>query len=292
MMSVELPPLGLMNLGLTCWWNSVLQILLHNPVVRTCIESTSIDSQSKPLHYHLQHLILTIRQRDPYETYNCHVRLLKCVLQLHPTFREAPMNDAHEVLTYVLNRLHEESSLPIPAHMMTQDNKVARAILRDFDNRLSDLLQSVVGCTSRLNSDREELLETFTTLFIEPKLIESNVYSIEDALLEKKFVYLPKTLFVSLIVNQRASCRFNTEMEVQNRTYKLHSMIFFIPSASHYVCAVSTEFVSYQPIVESSPQWMFCNDQHVQMINLSEIRNYMGSDGYPTVVSYIQQEAA
>lgn len=280
--SLNLPPLGLMNLGLSCWWNSVLQIILHNPYLRDCIEFRA-DTSKMPLINHLQHLLYTIRQRDSYETYNCHVKLYKFILQLHPTFRESSMNDSHEVLTYVLNRLHEESSLPVPDTFQPKD-AVSQAIMRDFDRKLSHVLHNIVCCTKRTTSDNTQIIETYTTLFVEPRLVDNTYYGIEEALNEKNYGFLPRCLFVSLIVGQRAMCRFSLNIKVQHMNYKLHSMVLFIPSMLHYVSVVSTDFVDHN----KQPEWMLCNDQQITMINLADLMRHVGGDAYPTVVSYVQ----
>lgn len=284
-MFTALPPLGLMNLGLSCWWNSVLQMILHNPYIRECIEMKTHNLQNAPLHYHIQQLIACIRQRDPYETYNWHVRLYKSVLQLHPVFRESNMNDAHEVLTYMINQLHDESCVKVPEDTLPSDS-VGRAIIRDFNGTLSRIIHNVACCTKRTNSDNEVLIESYVTLFLEPKEMQPGLYSIEEALKDIRFGFLPRCLYLSLIVGERANCRIKSSIMVQGFQYKLHSMVFFIPSASHYVSAVLTDFVDHKPL--ENQDWMFCNDNHISMINFSQMRDYIGSDGYPTILSYVQ----
>lgn len=296
-----LPPIGLPNIGATCWLNSILQMLLSCPLLLQTIMQISSTLQADNLHLHLQRLFHAIQQRNKPDIVQHYQQLHQLILQMHPTFNQSSLNDCNEVLIYLINKLHDEIAVQVPEFLQSQAQDTAsKIILRDFEYKLSNYLETALICTKRIASDQTEIIETNFCLFVEPKLLPDNTYSIQEFMNDQTFVSLPHVLFMNLIINQQCSCRVPDVLNICNQEYKLCSIIFFIPGAMHYVCAIrhKNEFVlpsSTNNEGESSPEepkkfidgWFFANDHVVSYIPNDSFQNLV-QHCFPTLLAYEQ----
>jgi ubiquitin C-terminal hydrolase len=127
-------PLGLPNIGASCWLNSILQVFNRSPSFLETIYENG--PKQGPFHEHLIELCDAIKARDTnliVEKYRkCHA----FIMAMHPVFAESSLNDSHEVLTYCINKLHEEAARDVPQDIMDQaPDGASCAILKDFKNQ-------------------------------------------------------------------------------------------------------------------------------------------------------------
>jgi uncharacterized UBP type Zn finger protein len=291
-----LPPIGLPNIGATCWLNSILQLILSCPALLQTIMQISNTIQSDNLHLHLQRLFHAIQQRNKPEIVHHYQKLHQLIITIHPIFNQSSLNDCNEVLIYLINKLHDEVAVLVPEFLRSQAADTAsKIILRDFDNKLSHYLETALICTKRMSSDQTEIIETNFCLYVEPKLLEDNTYCIQQFINDQSFVNLPHVLFMNLIINQQCACRIPDILNVQNQKYKLCSIIFFIPNAAHYVCAIrhKNEFVlPSESNDEQEPKklvdgWFFTNDHFVSFIPQTNFHNVV-QNCFPSLIAYEQ----
>ena len=271
-------PSGLPNLGATCWLNSVLQVLIHSIHLREIIES---NSDKGKLHSLLTNLLQAVDTHDALKIIGCYRPLHQHIVQSNPIFSMSALNDSHEVMTYLINELHKEAGVVIPDQMMTQlTDPVSKVILRDFDKKISKILEACITVTERTISDKTTVNETFVTMFVEPKLMsEHQAPSLQEALNDIKFGNLPKCFFINLIMSH--PCGVPDALLVQQVWYQLRCIVFFLPHAIHYICTVRGE-------LDGKSVWCILNDASVSFVSMEDMAKT--NLGVPSLILYEQSK--
>jgi ubiquitin C-terminal hydrolase len=273
----SLPPLiGLPNIGNSCWLNSIVQMILHSHELTQTIGEKGVFAG--PLHAALITLINCIKTNQTERLLDCYKALYHLVVNLNANFIEHSSNDAHEVLTYLVNGLHQESCALIPQEIIERlQDPASITILRDFENKLSPILETVVFVTCRKASDGSEIFESNNTLFIEPLQMQDQTYSVQAALDRLEFASLPKCLFVKIMIQKMCQCRLPNLIQLHDVQYHLKSIIFFISAIRHYITAVKTTY-------KSVDGWYIFNDTQVTFIPSEQLGRMI--QAFPSVILY------
>ena len=270
-------PIGLPNIGNSCWLNSLLQTLSRSDEFVNAILQ---DRDNGLMHGMLANLFDAMDAKDREKILEAYRAFHGYVLQMHPIFRENSQNDSHEVLTYLINALHKEVARPVPDEIIATLDPMSKSILRDFSNTVSKVLETTLVCTSRVTSDNLVVYETYNTLFVEPLDIGNGMYSVQEALHKIKFASVPKVLFMSLMMSDCAQCKFVFDIALADKKYRLSTIIFFIPQVNHYITAVRRRRMS-----EEEPQgWYMMNDHMCNYITSEQL--FSNIRAYPTLISY------
>jgi len=265
-------PIGLPNIGATCWLNSVLQLIINSSIL--C--STIIEHKDKgPIHTSLSNVIQSVQQQHTNEIdfqnkleqiVSNYRELHSMICDLHPIFRENPCNDCHEVITYLINALHNESKYD---HFQNETEKI---LYSHNSNSLSNIILTTSVCIRRIASDNDVINESFVTLFVEPQEGDD----LQKALTRTTIIHSPKILFLSMIVNPYTSLNLNNLILINEKTYALYGMVYYIPHMRHYVSMIRKD----------QQEWFLLNDASCNIISnedVSKLFNY-----YPTIIAYCQ----
>jgi ubiquitin C-terminal hydrolase len=282
--------------GTTCWLNSILQTICKSDSFVACIRTYAKTGVGR-----LHRLLVDLFDAKEEEHFHvCYQQLLEYIITLNKDFATSRFNDSHEVLTYIINHLHEESGKEIPELIVKQLKDVASiAIMRDFERKISIMLETVVSCVVRTISDGSEVCETFNTLFIEPKLLQDGTYSVQASISDIQFASIPKCLFVKLLISKECRCRIPNGVQIGDRKYNIASIVFYTrmnaATAGHYFTAVRgsqivQEIVMTTGEIKASVEqigWYICNDSMVTFVPESNFYKSVQAS-YPTLISYEQ----
>lgn len=274
----EVAPLGLPNIGSSCWLNSVLQILLRS---NQFVEAITLHREDGKLHILIFDLIFCIRKAELSEeetrrssledVMRSYKNLHEGILTIHPIFRESSLNDCHEVLTYLINALHQEST-KLPAPSYSAEEKI---IAKDFEGSVSNILLTTVMCQSRITSDKTTLYETFNTYFVE--VTEGK--DLQQMLDEKTFIHTSNLVFLSFIMPTEESREFkiNNIIKINGKVYVLYGMIYYIIPMRHYIALIKRY---------DEKGWFIMNDAHTSEFSQDDLFNKLQS--FPSIVAYGQ----
>ena len=202
------------------------------------------------------------------------------LISMNPIFQQSTQNDSQEVLTFLINAFHKEAGQHIPEHIAETLDPVSKTIIRDFNQSVSNILETTVICTQRTSSDNTQIIETFTTLFVEPAKQEDGIYSLQAALDKIQFASVPKVLFMSLIMGSNANCKLVFDITLANQQYRLSSIVFYIPGANHYITAVRRRRQTEQ----EEQGWYVMNDHMCQFLSNEQL--FANIRAYPSLISY------
>ena len=274
-------PMGLPNIGNSCWLNSVLQVIFHCNILRQNIMTNT--KMAGAFHHLIITLIEAIESRNTHAVIEGYRHLHSFIIQSNSDFAQFnALNDSHEVLTFLLNKLHEEAGKMIPSNVLTKvSDPVSMVIMRDFNNKISNILETFVSVTSRQASDNSTIYETFSTLFIDPKYIDPATqearYNIQIALNGISFHNLPRCMFISLIMEPNFQCQVPDELVAQTVRYHLRSIIFFLPHMRHYITAL-------RGMLDDKLCWCVLNDAQLYFVDGTQLAQL----GVPTLILYEQ----
>ena len=274
-------PLGLPNIGASCWLNAALQLFFYSSQLLQVIREGNRNKESTPMHFYLSQMLESLQSRkQPYEIVSVYRELHQYIISVHPSFASNALNDTHEVITFVVNQLHQESGQKLPGHIRERIvDPVSSVILRDFDNRLSKILECCMGVTSRKCKDESVIYETFTTLFVDPFDEEKNNNDLQLALNKLQFHSVPKSLFISLILQPtQQSCMLLDNLHVGGGTFVIRGIVFFLPNMYHYIVAV-------RGTLDDVSGWCIFNDANVSFMKPEELCQI---PGIPTLILYEQ----
>ena len=140
---------GLINMGSTCYMNSVLQMLIHNPLLRNYFLGDSHNrllcqnrAKNTCLACHIDELILLLFSGDraPITPH----RFLHSMWQYAESLAGYQQQDAHEFLISILNKIHAD------CNGSENENECACVIHRVFSGRMrSDVTCLTCGNVSR-----------------------------------------------------------------------------------------------------------------------------------------------
>jgi len=286
---------GLPNLGHSCWWNCVVHLLLHSATFHHILDT--FEAPPSTLHFNLQQLRQSIKDRDP-TALEKHHRCFRFVCQLHPTFQQSSLNDAHEVLTYVINTLHDESRHTIPHHLLVAmpTDKATRAIFRDYQNSVSNVLKHLITCIEETRGDGSTHVATYTHLFIEPKVVETAAgvprASFQAALDDMNIVYKPSVLFLTMIHDRQSQANISGDLKIGGVEYKCIGMTLFIPHVAHYVAVFRNVGALKDcpvPVEEQKNMWLLIDDERVSFVSSQDLARLNLT---PTVIMYEKSNVA
>ena len=273
-------PIGLPNIGATCWLNSCLQAFYHSVILKDCIQKNT--KQAGRLHQLLIDLIDGMDRRDTSTILHIYRELHAYLIASNRDFAINSHNDANEVVTWILNQLHAEAGKLVTPDMRKQLKDASSfVILRDFDNKVSNVLEAFVSVISRKGSDQKSIYETFSVLFVDPTIVDAygnETSSIQSAISEIQFDNLPKCMFISLVMRPLMRCSVPDVLFAQ-KTVQLYvrSIVFFIPHISHYIVAI-------RGMLDGQLMWCVLNDANVSYVNGEQLAQL----GIPTLLLYEQ----
>ena len=269
---MSMSPVGLPNINNSCWLNSLLQLMVHSPHIQICIRETD----QTPLHSILNPLFNSMLNHDLQSVLHHYQHCYQQIIQMHPVFAQSSLNDSHEVLIYFLNALHDETKVLMPPDVIQSVRDPGSiSILRDYNNYLSSVLETCLSCVTRKTRDGTVITESFMICFIEPSKLPDGTYSIQKTITDMVFVNTPKTLILSLILSEECSCRLPQTITIGKRLFALNSIIFFLPSLLHYICAVRAK---------NSDGWFIMDDTRATYVDNNEIGNVVRA--YPSIITY------
>jgi len=270
-------PVGLPNIGNSCWLNSILQVLCRSDAFVNAILQ---NRDAAPLHGMMANLFDYMDAKDYANIMDAYRKLHMYICTMHPVFRESSQNDCHEVLTYLLNELHKEIAKPVPVEVQESLDATSRAIMRDFNNHVSSLLETALVCVKRTCSDNTVVYETFFTLFVEPTQVELGVYNIQDSLNKMEFVSVPNVIFMTIMMPENAQCKLLFDVVLGDKKYRLSSIVFFIGGVNHYITAVRRKRHSE----EEKQGWYVMNDHMCNFVTNEELFSRIRA--YPSLICY------
>lgn len=274
-------PIGLPNIGTTCWLNSVLQLIINSNILCNVI----LENKDKgPIHTSLSNVIHTVKtaseQHELSESVNetnfqtkleqivaSYRELHSLICSLHPIFTENSCNDCHEVITYLINALHEESKYD---HF---ENEPEQILYSHNAKSLSNILLTTSVCIRRIASDNDVINESFTTFFVEHK----NENDLQTTLNLTRFIYTPRVLFLSIIIQPNTSFNLNNMIRINEKIYTLYGMIYFIPHMRHYISMIRKD----------EQEWYLLNDASCNVITNEDVARLFNY--YPTIIAYCQR---
>ena len=280
-------PIGFPNIQMSCWMNSVLQLLIKSNLLTSVFTTISRGKYNVKNDITLcKTLSLFMDSIGPIETASKQgvkaqqgevVQFLRAydgvrqtMYSLHPVFQESYLNDAHEVLMFVLNRLHDETSTPVNQALFNQCNVVAKQLLKDFEMKVSPIVQHVAICTEKTCTDGEVRLESHLVLFFE-STHETIQHALDSAVIKQS----SSLLFLSCMWVPDTSCNINLKVHVRGHEYVLGGLVLFVQGARHYIAAVSGE----------GEQWFVLDDGRVKGMHVSEMFQ-MCNGNHPVVFMY------
>ena len=273
-------PIGLPNIGATCWLNSCLQTLFHSIVMKDAIQKNT--RQAGRLHQLLNDLMDGMDRRDTSIILSLYRELHQYLINSNRDFASSSLNDTNEVITWILNELHREAGKVVTPELRSRLKDASSfVILRDFDNKISNVLEAFVSVISRKTSDNQTLYETFSVLFIDPTTTDAmgnESTSIQAAVSDIHFHNLPKCMFISLVMRPLMRCHVPDVLFAQ-KTVQLYvrSIVFFLPHMSHYIVAV-------RGMLDGQPIWCVLNDANISYVQGEQLSQL----GIPTLLLYEQ----
>lgn len=260
-------PIGLPNIGASCWLNSVLQLLFKSKHFCDVIIK---NHEKGPLHTCLTNVINGYRMKDFQGILHHYQHLHSLIIRMHPVFSQSGYNDCHEVITYLINNLHEEEKYQ--PEIVSDEEK---QLYNDNQKSLSDVILTIGISTQRITSDKEILNDSFITFFVEPSLNGDRYNDLQTTLSSTKFIHTPKVLLLSVVIPPETAMDLNNVVKINEKVYRLTGMIYFIPGMNHYISVVRNEDYN---------GWFLLNDAICNSITneeLSQIFKY-----YPTIIHY------
>jgi ubiquitin C-terminal hydrolase len=225
-----------------------------------------------------------VEARQAQQVVNVYRQLHAYLLQSNRDFASSSQNDANEVITWILNALHVEAGKDVPASMRKQltDNS-SKIILRDFSNRISNILESFVSVVSRRATDNTQIFETFSVLFVDPTTIDqygAESSSVQEAVGAITFEHIPKCMFISLIMRPLMRCHVPDVLYVRTEVpFYIRSIVFFMPAMAHYITAI-------RGMLDDQPIWCIINDSSVSFLPGDRFHQL----GIPTLLLYEQAQ--
>ncbi len=273
-------PFGLPNVGNSCWLNAVIQLLIRSGnFVNSLFQNRN---KGFILHDHFCSLIVAIDEKNTNDILKHYVNLYQTICKLHPNFVINGQNDSHEVYTYLINALHDESKVMLPDDIIERSDKSdfgSQAVLRDYNKSVSHILETTLLCTLRHAKDGDRICETYNTLFIEPPPNSEGEFNIQDSLNLINFLICPKVLMLNVFMNENARCRLTNEITITSDKgiviYRLCGIIFYIQQMHHYIAAVKKI---------DNIGWYILNDNMCNFIDSNELFKYIKA--YPSLISY------
>ena len=104
---------GLMNLGNTCYFNCIIQALVHTPLLQEFFATSNINSFMNR-NYNIDESLsneLSLLSKEIWEANNYRlnpIRLFKLFTKRFDMFEDKEQHDCHEFLSMILDSLHEE----------------------------------------------------------------------------------------------------------------------------------------------------------------------------------------
>jgi ubiquitin C-terminal hydrolase len=152
------PPMGLMNLGNTCWLNSIFQCFVVNPLLQKWFLSASINIQKvdcaeAAVHSHLSRLFLAQIHEGTFSLPDC----LFAIWTLFQNFATAEQHDVHEFFmglrTKLDNFYKRKFDTEVFSTIFSWQFKVIESCESCDETRTriesaSDLMLTVAGCSS------------------------------------------------------------------------------------------------------------------------------------------------
>jgi len=265
--------MGLPNIGASCWLNSILQIFIHCSRIRAIMMEAG--KSKGPLHNLIISLYEALETRTPHEILPAYRELHDWIVQANPIFGQSAMNDANEVLTFIINRLHEEAAVHIPDYVSKNvSDSASHVILRDFDNRISRMLELCLCVIARQASDLSTIYETYTTVFLDPKTPLG--YNMQEALNKYAFANVPINLFLNIVMGNNYVVQVPESLTIQNIKFILGAIIFYDPMKRHYMTGIKGMTEQQQPI------WCIFNDAYHTFANTSQLAAF----GQPCLLMY------
>lgn len=271
--SFPLAPLP--NVGLSCWFNSALQLMLSSLSLRTVIQRGK-----GTLHNLINDLIVAVSQQEQSVVVEKHKQLYDYVISQNKLFEASQACDAQDCLMWFIETLHNETAKVLPSYVLEKlTDPVSKAICSSYHNAVSSILENVLSCTIKTDASNKIVsCETYTILFVQPERISARHTSIQPAISKLRFGHLPTCLFITLIDNE-LQCAVNYDLVIHDQRYSLQSAIFFLRHNSHYVTAVRTIATEQNPY-----DWIVANDLNLHPLKAHEIDSFL--QGYPTVFCY------
>jgi len=258
---------GLPNIGGSCWLNAIIQLFLSLPSILKTLHSSY-----GPLNQSLVNVCNSIATQDK-DILHHYKALHSFLLSLHSVFRQQSYNDSQEVIVYIINELHKESGKNLQPHIIEKlKDPASMQIIKDYDKKVSQILEACMTCTRRKISDGTFVYETFTLLYID--LTENN--KLQEAINLLDFVSLPKCLLITLLIKPHSEFFCPFDLSIRGKEYKLKSIIFYHPG--HYF------FAKYTTKEDGTKGWYVLNDQHVSFFNGDNIFAHIRA--YPSLVAY------
>lgn len=258
---------GLPNIGGSCWLNAIIQLFLSLPSILKTLHSSY-----GPLNKCLVDVCNDIATKNANLLQN-YKTLHSFLLSLHSVFRQQSYNDSQEVIVYIINELHKESGQLLQNHILERlKDPASLQIVKDYDKKVSRILEACMTCIRRKISDGTFVYETFTLLYID--LTENS--NLQESMNLMDFVSLPKCLLMTLLLKPHSGFSCPLHLTIRNKSYELRSIIFYYPG--HYF------FAKYMTKEDGSQGWYILNDQHVSFFNGDDIFTHIRA--YPSLVAY------